>query len=567
MKRYARVETLENRTLLAAIPAVFGAVPTLSADGASVSESLVAIAKRDLKPANSDGTAFSYMYEGGETVRTFVVKNTGDQSMTISAPAITGKGAAAFSILTAPTSLTIAAGESQRFSVRFSPTVAGKYSATIVVHVEATAGLRALDYTFAVNGICVATQELDGGLRFATVKAGKGAPTVTGTLVEMNYTGWRRTDGFVFDSSLSPGRNSFGVTLGNGYVIAGWDKGLVGMKQGEERILFIPSALGYGASGHGATIPANTDLIFDTSLVAMGLPGFRSEMSLSGNGRAITAGGTSYSVADGTAFYSYPSKGTYGVVQHDFILDLRTAAAFSVFDWDISDISGAKSVNFKLADAKDMGPGKVRLTFAYDPFTPATSTTAAVPAKPGMAMDAMFRFVVEYNAYPTIYTFALHGETLPATMKLRGQTLSIAGTANADTLTLAQTGTVLTVTTNGVTNHFNAADLAGIQIKAGDGNDTITADTVTLGMRLDGGSGDDVIKGGSGNDTIIGGIGNDSLTGGAGSDVLTGGAGTNTFYADDGVADTLDGAGGVNNVGKWDDGIDILLHGTPTKLI
>lgn len=558
------VEMLENRTLLAAVPVVYGAVPTVSADGNSVSESLVKIANHDSKPSTSDGTAYSYMYEGGETVRTFVIKNSGDQSMTILAPAISGKGAAAFSIQTAPTSLTIAPGESQRFSVRFSAATAGKYSAAIVVHKEAAAGSAASIYTFGINGVCVTTQVLDGGLRIATIKAGKGAPVVTGTLVDMNYTGWRKADGLVFDSSLLPGRRSFGVTLGNGNVIDGWEQGLLGMTKGEERVLFIPSALAYGASGRGATIPSDADLIFDTSLVAMALPGFRSEMSLSGNGHVITSGGTSYSITDGTAFYSYPSRGSYGVVQHDFILDLRSAAAFSVFDWDIS---GTNAVNFKLAAAKDLGPGKVRLTFAYIPSTPATSTTPAIPAVPGLAMDAVFRFAVEYNAYPTIYTFALHGQTLAAGVKLSKTSLSITGTANADTVVLAEANHVLSVTSGGVTNSFNVDGLTKISVKAGAGNDTITAATVTHGMLLDGGAGDDSITGGSGNDTIIGGVGNDLMTGGAGSDLLIGGSGTNTFHADDAIADTLDSAGGVDNLGTWDDGIDTLLHGTPTKLL
>lgn len=565
MKNVVSVDFLENRTLLSAVPAIYGAIPTLSADRQSVNESLVTIANRDSTPAVADGTAFTFMYEGGKTSRTFVIKNTGDRSMTISAPIISGKGAAAFSIVTEPTSLTIDPGASQRFVVQFSPAKAGMYFADIVVHKAVDVWSRASDYTFEVSGVGVATQELAGGLRIATLKAGKGAPVVDGALVEMDYTGWRQNDGLVFDSSLFPNRPSFGVSLGHHALIDGREQGMLGMMQGEKRLLFIPSAMGYGQNGSGVPIPPNTDLIFSTTLLSMSLPGFRSGISFSGNGHALTSGGTSYSAADGSAFYSYPSKRPDGVVLHSFILDVGSDAPFSVFDYGFG---GTDSAYFKLAAVKKLGPGKVRLTIAYTPpFTAATPTTSAIPAPRGLAMDATFWFTIDKNVDATQYSFALHGETVAANTKLSGRTLGITGTINADTFDLSQSGTVLTVTSNGVSNHFNTADLGKIQIKTGAGDDTVLAASVTVGMSVDAGDGNDSVTTGSGTDTIKAGAGNDTLIGGLGSDLLIGGKGTNAFYADDGVADTLDGGGGVNNVGKWDDGIDVLLRGTPMKLL
>lgn len=90
----------------------------------------------------------------------------------------------------------------------------------------------------------------------------------TGQQVTVHYTGWLDNDGQEgkkFDSSVDRGEK-FSFGLGMGWVIQGWDKGVVGMHVGEKRRLYIPSAMGYGARGAGAAIPPNADLIFDVEL-------------------------------------------------------------------------------------------------------------------------------------------------------------------------------------------------------------------------------------------------------------------------------------------------------------
>lgn len=94
---------------------------------------------------------------------------------------------------------------------------------------------------------------------------GKGKTAVKGSKVTVHYTGWL-SSGVVFDSSLKPGREPFEVTLGNGEVIAGWDEGLIGMKEGGKRLLTIPPDKAYGASGAGP-IPANSSLRFEVELL------------------------------------------------------------------------------------------------------------------------------------------------------------------------------------------------------------------------------------------------------------------------------------------------------------
>ena len=50
-------------------------------------------------------------------------------------------------------------------------------------------------------------------------------------------------------------------------VIAGWQQGIPGMKEGGRRLLVIPPDLGYGAGGAGSSIGPNETLIFVVDLV------------------------------------------------------------------------------------------------------------------------------------------------------------------------------------------------------------------------------------------------------------------------------------------------------------
>ncbi|MBA2679885.1 MAG: FKBP-type peptidyl-prolyl cis-trans isomerase [Ktedonobacteraceae bacterium] len=109
--------------------------------------------------------------------------------------------------------------------------------------------------------------KLADDLQYADVKVGTGQAVKATDTITVNYTGWL-TDGTKFDSSLDRGQPAqFPL---NGGVIKGWTEGLVGMKVGGERRLFIPAALAYGANPpSGSNIPANAILIFDVSLVSI----------------------------------------------------------------------------------------------------------------------------------------------------------------------------------------------------------------------------------------------------------------------------------------------------------
>lgn len=95
-------------------------------------------------------------------------------------------------------------------------------------------------------------------------KQGLGREAIRGTTVVVHYTG-KLTNGKVFDSSLDRGE-PFSFQLGQGQVIQGWERGIVGMKEGGKRKLTIPPQYGYGARAVGP-IPANSTLVFDVELI------------------------------------------------------------------------------------------------------------------------------------------------------------------------------------------------------------------------------------------------------------------------------------------------------------
>ncbi len=104
-------------------------------------------------------------------------------------------------------------------------------------------------------------------LQIEDLAPGTGAEATAGRTVDVHYTGWL-TDGKKFDSSVDRGR-PFSFALGAGAVIAGWDRGVQGMKVGGKRKLTIPPDLGYGARGAGGVIPANATLVFEVELLAV----------------------------------------------------------------------------------------------------------------------------------------------------------------------------------------------------------------------------------------------------------------------------------------------------------
>lgn len=100
------------------------------------------------------------------------------------------------------------------------------------------------------------------------ISVGDGEEATPGHTVTVHYVGVSHSSGEEFDASWSRGK-PFSFPLGGGRVIAGWDRGVAGMKVGGRRKLVIPPHLGYGDRGAGGAIKPGETLVFVVDLLGV----------------------------------------------------------------------------------------------------------------------------------------------------------------------------------------------------------------------------------------------------------------------------------------------------------
>jgi Ca2+-binding RTX toxin-like protein len=124
------------------------------------------------------------------------------------------------------------------------------------------------------------------------------------------------------------------------------------------------------------------------------------------------------------------------------------------------------------------------------------------------------------------------------------------GTAHADAVQVAGSGTSFTVTGLAATVAVQGSEGANdrLVVNALGGNDSVTAAGLAadvVGLTVDGGTGNDTITGSAGSDMLIGGDGSDLIVGGRGNDTAFLGAGNDTFVWNPGDgSDTVEGQDG-----------------------
>lgn len=123
---------------------------------------------------------------------------------------------------------------------------------------------RAAAFFMTANGRADGVTTLPSGLQYKVLQSGPagGESPDSNDLVRVDYEG-SLTDGTVFDSSIEKGR-PFVTTPEQ--VVPGWTEALQRMKVGDEWMLYVPPALGYGEQSAGR-IPPNSVLVFRIKLL------------------------------------------------------------------------------------------------------------------------------------------------------------------------------------------------------------------------------------------------------------------------------------------------------------
>lgn len=106
-------------------------------------------------------------------------------------------------------------------------------------------------------------QVTESGLQYLVIQEGEGPKPTADKTVKVHYEG-RLLNGEVFDSSYERGEP---IEFQLNRVIPGWTEGVQLMSVGSKYRFFIPSDLGYGATGAPPRIGPNEVLIFLVELL------------------------------------------------------------------------------------------------------------------------------------------------------------------------------------------------------------------------------------------------------------------------------------------------------------
>ena len=376
-------------------------------------------------PALSDFTDFGYTginEPAFALTRTYVIENSGAGAINLTGTPVIrigGTNAADFTVTMQPGLTAVDGTHQTAFTITFAPLTghSGLLHATVSIDNDGPTNL----FTYNIQGTAVATTLAPGGsaTQIAQIAAGTGAISANGESIVVNYTGYL-LDGTKFDSSLNAGHTPFNFKLGNGSVIMGWDKGMLNLQEGEQRVLLIPSAEAYGVSGSGS-IPPNSNLIF----VVQRLP--QIEIFDQTGGAYISNNSNTPTTANHTDFGlvapgASPITYYYGVSALNSPPQITPAGANFEFV-----ISGPAASQFT-ASGLQQGTNGQSQTYTYFTvtFTPATNSGVQ-----HATVSFSYNTVSAANVTtPEVYSFAIQGTVAPINVLGNGHAI-ITGSTTA----------------------------------------------------------------------------------------------------------------------------------------
>lgn len=126
----------------------------------------------------------------------------------------------------------------------------------------------------------------DAAIRVETIEPGTGDIVEKGMTVRVHYVAKTASGAVVHDTRSGGAPNQ--IVVGSTHTICGFEKGILGMRAGEERRIFVPWQLGYGEAGHAPEIAPRTDLVF---VVDLYLPADYVPMGVGHGNKAQPTGG------------------------------------------------------------------------------------------------------------------------------------------------------------------------------------------------------------------------------------------------------------------------------------
>lgn len=253
------IETLENRTLFSAAPALHSAVPAAAHAAVVKNEATtttVTVSAGTLgQPITFTVSVRALAANGSYPLGTvnLTIKGTVLDSLTLEP---TNSPNPKFNTAGSVFTYTYTAGGSDYFfgahAVVASYVPEGTFNKSTGVRAF---NVRQPNYTY-----------LGDGVRYATVAAGSGPQITTGQTAGVLYTGFLFPSGKLFDDSTNDGGTPLSFAVGGTSVVKGFTEGTNGMEVGETRVVFIPPYAGYGINGSGSTVPSNAILVFIITL-------------------------------------------------------------------------------------------------------------------------------------------------------------------------------------------------------------------------------------------------------------------------------------------------------------
>jgi FKBP-type peptidyl-prolyl cis-trans isomerase len=129
---------------------------------------------------------------------------------------------------------------------------------------QTTASIARSDDPWLMAERCTPETPADPAPRIEVLAEGVGDPVVEQATIRVHYVATLPNGSALHDSH--EGNMPSEIILGSTKLMCGFERGIAGMRAGEQRRIFVPWQLGFGEGGRPPEIPPRADLVFVVDL-------------------------------------------------------------------------------------------------------------------------------------------------------------------------------------------------------------------------------------------------------------------------------------------------------------